>query len=221
MVSDDRGQVYTLEGIVAALIVMAGLLFALQATTATPQAGGITNPQAQQQDKSIARDVLTIADDEDLRRAVLYWDTGNESFHCTPGPTSYYPAPNTSRRSAGGDCPGEGDAGHPEGRWAPPTDFGGLLARHLGSGYSYNVYVAYHDAGDLRRQRMVYQGQPGDGVVRASTSVTLVDDQELYDTDGSRSSTTLDSASNFYAPDDGSGDDLYNVVHVEVVAWRG
>lgn len=216
MIPRERAQVYTLEGVVAALIVMAGLLFALQATTATPQAGGIANPQAQHQDESIARDVLTVANDTELRQAVLYWDTGNESFHCIPGGVSYYPAPDTVQTSASGDCP-DPDADRAE--WVPPTQFGGLLDQHFGSGYSYNVYAAYHDGDEIERQRMVYQGQPGDGVVRASTSVALTDDDELYGADGSESGDEVGS-NDFYAPNDASSD-LYNVVHVEVVAWRG
>lgn len=214
MIPNERAQVYTLEGIVAALIVMAGLLFALQATTATPATGGISNPQAQQQDASIARDVLLVANDTELRQAVLYWDAGDETFHCTPG-TSYYPAPGTVVDD--GDCP---DGSVERSEWVPPTPFGGLLEQHFGAGYSYNVYVAYHDGGDLARQRMVYQGQPGDGVVRASTSVTLMDDDELYAASGDESGDALGSTSDFYAPDDDSGD-LFNVVHLEVVVWRG
>lgn len=206
----DRGQVYTLEGIISALVVMAGLLFALQATTVTPQAGGVTPPQAQQQDRAVVQDVLTMADGETLREAVLYWDTGGGQFHCSPGGQTYYPAPGTALDST--DRTGCISMGVDRLDWVPPVEFGRLLHQQLGAGYSYNVHVAYVDGGSVQRTEMVYQGQPGDGVVRASTSVALTDDTRLYDADRSRMSETVGSTGLY----GGS-----NVVFVEVVAWRG
>lgn len=216
-----RGQVYTLEGIIAALVVMAGLLFALQATTATPQAAGIANPQAEQQDRSIVRGTLAIADDDVLREAVLFWDPGSDEFNCAPDGASYYPAPNTSQTSDGDGAAGCPDSSEVRSEWIPPNDFGRLLDAHLGSGYSYNVYVSYHDGNEMAEERMIYQGQPGDGVVRGVTSVAVMDSDRLYAADGTRSNEQVSGSGNFYAPDDAAGNDLFNVLYVEVEAWRG
>lgn len=216
----DRGQVYTLEGIIAALVVMAGLLFALQATTATPQAAGIANPQAEQQDRAVVQGLLAVADDETLREAALFWDPDDDEFHCTPAGSTYYPAPNTSQTSdvAGAtECPHSDDA---RAAWIPPNDFGRLLDTHLGSGYSFNVYVSYHDGDEFREERMVYQGQAGDGVVRGAASVAVMDGDRLYEANETRTSTTVGGGTDFYAPDDTS-EDLYNVLYVEVEVWRG
>lgn len=217
----NRAQTYTLEGIIASLVVLAGIFFALQATTAAPQSAGVTNPHAEQQDRTIARDVVTIADQEELTQAVLFWDDGAEEFHCTPSDREYYPG-RASVGDSGEVCDTDSDP-HPPAEYeddVPPNEFGHLLERHLGAGYSYNVIVAYNDSGTRATQRMVYQGEPADGAVRAVTSVAISDDQHLYDSAGNPTGPEVDP-SNFYAPKSTSQDEIYAVLHVEVIVWRG
>jgi hypothetical protein len=72
---------------------------------------------------------------------------------------------------------------------------------------------------------MVYQGEPGGGAVRASTSVILLDEDEIRDPDGTSSGVTLAedwrTANEFDIDPVGAvgDDDAYNVVQIEVVAW--
>lgn len=207
----DRGQAYTLEGVVAALVVLAGVFFAIQATTAAPQAAGASSLQAEQHDRSLTASELVSADDETIRRALLYWDGSAGAFHCTTG-ESYY----TGAADDSGSCPSS-DA-------VPPLPFGESIADALGPGYTYNVILAYNDTTDRATRRMVYQGEPGDGAIRATTTVVLTDGHNLTAQDGTETDQTLGESGSFYAPDlettGAEEEHLYNVVHVEVVAWR-
>lgn len=215
---DKRGQLYTLEGIAAGLVILVGLFFALQATTATPGATGSLNPHGEQQDRAAVQSTLNAMDDETLRRAVLYWDeSGDGAFHCTPSNVPHYPGFVTS------SCASSSSS-------IPPNAFGDELQLQLGDGYSYNVVVRYHPADSddpLGRQSMVYQGQPGSAAVRGTASVVVENDDTLYEADGDPDTGTGKigkAPDSFYAPpmndDDGTDDDLYNVLHVEVVVWQ-
>lgn len=216
----DRGQLYTLEGITAGVIVVLGLFFALQATTATPGAAGSLNPHAEQQDRATVQGVLNAVDDTQLRQAVLFW--GPDGFHCTPDGREFYPG-----SVAHGEC--DLTDSDQNGDRLPPNEFGRVLEQRLGAAYDYNVFVTYTDETEsLDRQRMVYQGQPGSGAVSASTTLVLTNYQQLYDDEDSANSPTGDELRDdpdaFYAPPstdgDAGDDDLYNVLYVEVVAWR-
>lgn len=200
----DRGQVYTLEGVIAGMIVLLSLLFVIQATSVTPGAV-VTNDQQAQADSA-----LSTMNESTLRQAVLYWNTGESAFYCTPGDQSFYPG--YADTSTCSPTP-------PHSGSVPPIRFGNVLDQSLGSSYSYNVYVAYNDTGEISRQRMIYQGQPGGGSIRVSRSIVLFDGDYLRASDGTRSGTTLETASGFYAPDITSAD-VYNVVHIEVVVWQ-
>lgn len=213
---EDRGQLYTLEGIFAGLIILLGLLFAIQATTTTPSAAGASNPHAIQDDDVYVQDVLSSMNHSTLEEAVLYWNQSSEGFHCTPSGTEFYTGIwNKSEHCESSEVDVETNSSHP-----PPNSFGHLLGQRLGDQYSYNVRVAYNDSGSLAYQRMVYQGEPGVGAVRSSSSVVLLDSDKLVDARGETSSTpTLENSSLYDDSNTSSG--FYNVVHVEVVIWRG
>jgi len=214
---DRRGQIYTLEGLFAGLIILTGVFFALQATTTTPGDVG-TSPHSIQQDRATVNDLMTVVEEETLEDTLRYWDTnGQDDFHCAPPGVTYYPGISTS-------CP-------PYNGHVPPTEFGELLDQRLGDAYSYNVVVTFNETGgEVGRQRVVYQGNPGLGAARATTTVTLEDDDLLLDQYHSESTTTVLQAHNndeFYAPKITEGDTnveisdtVFNVFRVEVSVWR-
>lgn len=192
----DRGQLFALEGVLAALVVLAGIAFALQATVLTPTTSGAT---AAPVDASSIDSVLTsTAENGDLRSAITDWD--GSGFK---------------------DAEGEWYTGR-----YPTGAFGTALNQTLGPSVTANV-VIYHRSSDSRkRTRLVYNGAPGDGAVRASTQVTLYD-RDVCSPGPSPSSPsdylcTSPERSDFYAADLDTSPDghLYNVVEVEVVAWR-
>lgn len=210
-----RGQAHTLEGIVAGLLLLTSLAFALQVTAVTPLSASTSSQQLENQQEAVADGVLaTAAEAGALKPAVLYGNdsasganNGRFAFHETTGDVFYTNGPPTNR-------------------------FGKLLDRELGErGLAFNVYVIYRTSSDrTTRRQMVYQGFPSDNAISVRRTVTLYDDDVLYEpeSDGDATdfdvaqptTTTLASAGDdFYAPNTGDGP-VFNVVEVEVVVWR-
>jgi hypothetical protein len=193
----DRGQVHTLEAIVAALLMVTSILFALQITAVTPLSASTSSQHIENQQQASVEGVLAAAaENGDLHRAALAWNGSSGRFFNTTD-EDYY----TSR--------------------APPNAFGDRLDRAFGSqGIGYNVYVIYYTAGGGRRvQEMVYQGEPSDNAVRAGRTITVTDNTTLYDHETNPTGTELD-VTTFYAPDVSTDSPLYNTMRVEVVVWR-
>jgi hypothetical protein len=201
----ERGQAHTLEGVVASLLLLSSLVYALQVTAVTPLSASTSNQHIENQEQASASGLLATAADKPrpggdaLKAAVLYWDESAGAFH---------------QLSAG---PYQNDAGF-------PADF--TLGTMLQDGFSdrgiaYNVYFHFQTDSGKATERLVYRGAPSDNAVSASRTVTLYDDDELYEADESLDTgTTVGGTSNFYAPDVDSPSAVYNVVRVEVVVWR-
>ena len=193
-----RGQAHTLEALVASLLLLSGVAFALQVTTVTPLSASTSSQHIENQLGATADGVLAAASENGaLKRAVLFTDEDG-NFHGSSD--SYY-------TNSG-----------------PPNQFGAMLERAFERrGIVFNVYVNYQTAnGQFRRKRMVYRGVPSDNAVAVTKTVTLTDDDVLHadpDGDGVAEPTgiTVKSSSLYH---DAVGDGLYNVVSVEVVVWR-
>jgi hypothetical protein len=192
-----RGQAHTLEAIVASLVLLTGLIFALQMTAVTPLSASTSSQHIENQQRAISDGLLaTAAERNALKPALLYWDNSTTQYH------------NASETGLGVYAS------------TPPNNtFGTMLERVFDErGIAYNVYVRFR--GDRSESPIiyVYNGRPSDNAVSASYTLTLTDDDHLYDTDGTRNETTLSEASGFPVPD--RGDNVYNTVRVEVVSWR-
>lgn len=193
----DRAQAFTLEATLAAVVVLASVLFALQATLVTPLSTSTTSEHVEHQQGRLAAGLLAHAAAEGtLRPTVLAW---NDTAGVFPGTVEGY-------YTTGG----------------PPTAFGRTLDRVLGDrGITFNVHVEYVSRdGTVRTERLVHVGTPSAGAVSASRRLTLYDDDVLYRTNGTATATELTASGSFYAPDAAPGSPLYNVVEVEVIAWR-
>ncbi|WP_420828735.1 DUF7288 family protein [Halomicrobium salinisoli] len=191
----DRGQAHTLEAIVAGLLLLSSVVYALQMTAVTPLSASTSSQHIENQQSSVARGVLAAAAERDaLKPTLLYWHNDSGDFHGAPE-TGYYTS------------------------GPPNTTFGGMLERAFDdAAIAYNVDLRYRTAdGDVARKPMIHRGVPSDNAVRSARVVTLTDDDRLVDPDGSRNMTVAES-STFYA--DNLNGTVYNVVRVEVVAWR-
>ena len=195
----DRGQAYTLEAFIAALLLVSSLTFALQVTAVTPLSASTANQHIENQQRASASGVLAAADEQDaLKEAVLYWDHENETFH-DPTRLDYYTND------------------------YPPNTFGNVTQRAFGGrGLAVNVFV--HTENDRRPQRMVYHGEPSDNAASASRTVTLYDDDRIRYANRTAGPTLSevesDSRWGFYASDGHPDGLVYNVVRIEVVVWR-
>lgn len=197
MVMDDRGQLFTLEGFVAALVVLSSVIFALTTTAATPLSSSTSNQHIETQQGAEAASLLDAAKaNGDLRSMVLYWDDSKGAFH-NASTKGYYLA-----------CRSE-------------SAFGERLERSFDQrGATCNVNVRYVATnGRIRTERVVYVGDPTDNAVRVTALITLYDTDRLVLPSGDESTVTLENATTFYVPDVGPGP-VYNVVEVEVITWR-
>ncbi len=194
---EPRGQAFTLEAVVASVVILGGLLFALQVSGVTSLTASTSTGQLiEQQEATSAGALDAAAANDSIRPTLLYWDDGNETFYRVSDISEdFYTA-------------------------APPTPFGTTLEQTLGDqNLAYNVNLNYIDKnGTVDRQVLVRNGIPTDDAARATRTVTLYDDDQLLYANGTRSDTSLTNAS-FYMPDRYPDDPVYNVVRVEVVVW--
>lgn len=196
-VTDERGQALTFEGVIAGILILAAIGFALQVTAVTPLSPSTSSQHVENQLQSSGTGVLaSTAENGSLHEAVLYWDVEEEQFH------------------------GAGESAHY--RSGPPnTVFGNELDRSLGfRNVAYNVFVHYQTAEEeTETQQMIEQGLPSDHAVSFSRTVTIVDEDRLVNEDGTPGERVTET--DFYIPDASlENDDVYNVVQVEVIAWR-
>jgi hypothetical protein len=190
-----RGQAHTLEATVAALLMLSSVIFALQVTAVTPLSASTSSQHIENQQQSSAQGVLTAAANADaLKPAILYWDNGDTEYHNTGSIRFYTSGP-------------------------PDNRFGGMLQRAFGdNGIAYNVNFIAESRTDPRQY--IYSGVPSDNAVSATHTVTLNNDDVLYDDDEQPTDNRLgDSGTGFWI-DMGDGGPEYETVQVEVVVWR-
>lgn len=212
-----RGQAHTLEAVVAGLLLLSSVVFALQVTAVTPLSASTSSQHVENQQHALAEGLLQrTADSGALRRAVLYWGDADgdtlRGFHCARQGVAYADNPNVSACGIGGA---------PNAIHVPPNDFGAAVNETFGTGVAVNVRVRYRTkGGDSAVQRMVYRGQPSDNAVRAGTTVTLRDDDVVVDPNGEPTSRKVGSGAAAYFADDVGEGPLFNVLRVEVTVWR-
>ncbi len=197
--SEDRAQAHTLEAFAAAVLIVAGLTFALQATAVTPLSASTSNQHLENQQRAVADDLLeTSAANGDLEDALLRWDPENESFTDGRSP-SYF--------TGGG----------------PPNAFGEALNASFGERrIAFNVHIR-HGPDNAEETTLVDMGSPSDNAVTATRTVVLTDDANL--TAPGHGNTTLRALSNgsepgeFYAADAAAGA-IYDRMEVRIVVWQ-
>jgi len=194
----DRGQAFTLEGFSAGLVILASLLFALQATAVTPLTASTSSQHIENQLDASASGILAGAtENESVRGTLLYWNSSE------PG---HWYADYQGAYSLGG----------------PPTDLGRTLNEtFLERGIAFNLNAYYVVNGQRQRHQIVDFGTPSDNAVSAGRTVVLYDDDRLLAPDGTPTGETLVGTDSFYVGSDTEPDSgVYAVVELEVVAWR-
>jgi hypothetical protein len=197
--SDDRAQAHTLEAFAAAILIVAGLTFALQATAVTPLSASTSNQHLENQQRAVADDLLeTSAANGDLRETVLRWDPEAETFTDSRSP-SYF--------TGGG----------------PPTPFGAALNESFGDRrIAFNVHIR-HGPDNEGETTLVSMGSPSDNAVTATRTVVLTDDANLtapgYENTTLRALADGTKAGEFYAADAAPGA-VYDRLEVRIVVWQ-
>lgn len=194
----DRGQAFTLEAFTASLLLIGSIIFALQVTAVTPLTASTSSQHIENQQLQIASGVLdsSISNDS-LREAVLFWNESDGEYYRITENESFY--------AVGGP---------------PGLTFSHMVNRTFRErGIAFNVNILYiGPGGNLRQQEMVRFGTPSDNAVSARRTLTLFDDDQL--TAPINNDTTLSESDTFYAEDMAPDSGVYNVVRVEIIAWR-
>lgn len=196
----ERGQAYTLEGFISAMVVLVAILLALQSVVITPTTGGAADRTVQAQMQQEAQDALVVAaENNSLSEMVRYWDRDG-GFE---GTDDSLVDPN-------------GDNVYSPGNFSDESELGVILYDRFDErGQNYNVALHYGDEnGETENRSLVYQGSPSSNAVSASYTVSLYDNQSVTD-----SSETLSEAPTPSIPDVDTDDSLYNVVEVRVIVW--
>jgi len=215
---DERGQAHTLEAFTAALLILAGLLFSLQATAVTPLSASTSNQHIENQERAVAMDLLATADTNDaLEAALLNWNSTTGNFTGTDA-SGIYANPNEVKTF---------------GR------FGEMLHRSfLSEGIAVNVWVRYrtgsgevHANGFIPSQgescrpdnvgeycSLLFMGSPSDNAVVATRTVVLMDGTNITGT--GESVATAAANDRYFAPDAATGSPVFNVVEVRMVVWQ-
>lgn len=188
-----RGQMMTLGAVVAGVVLLAGLVYAISVVPSTGDRATVERINANQHNDRVTDYIQAAKETSALRKAVLSWDASAGNWKGTPSGGSHTRLPSSYELSG-------------------PTQ-----AVLVDNGYAYNIEIEYETAGGgTNIRRLVYQGTPGANAAVATTTVTLSDDESLV---GPSSSETVSSASNYFAPDASSGN-TYNSVRVIVIAWQ-
>lgn len=200
----DRGQTFTLEAFVSAILLLATLGFALHIVSISSNSASVGDTELRNQHAGLASGVLDkgVANGS-LRRTLLYWDEHGERFYDADNTDGFY----ISR--------------------GPPTTFGGSLQPIADDRQvRYNIRLFYQsESGERASRTLVESGTPSDDAVRVVETVTLYDDTRLVDENESYRTVTVtdieaNATADFYAPDARPNSSLYNVIRVEVVLWQ-
>lgn len=204
LLNDRRAQSFTIEALVAAVLLLGTIFLVVGAGGVTPTTASTSSQEVPDHHRAVAAGALDAAlRDEQVRPTLLYWNETNGTFWGAEEYGAYVDGP-------------------------PPTPFGERLNESFaGLSVAYNVnLVVVDDESQIVRQPLVQQGTPSDDAVTVSRVVTLYDDDVLYDEHWHQSNVTLNKSTTYYNSsttyfvDDAAPDSqVYAVVRVEVVVW--
>lgn len=186
-----RGQAHTLEAFAAAVLVLTGVAFALQATAVTPLSASTSNQHIENQEEATAEGLLAATEANGTLAPAVFEVT------------------NSSIRS-------QGLAYHDGG---PPNDFGAALNETFNaSRIAYNVEIRYPvpSGKGFNSVWMVYMGTPSDNAVTATRVLTFFDDTRLPGTTKNVSTAFVGTPAEDIDPDG----ELYTIAEVRIVVWR-
>lgn len=195
---NDKGQIHTLEGVAATLLVIFATLYAVQASAVTPTSSSTASQEIEMQIQRMGEDILKQANTDrvgmnhtPLKTAVLNWNTSSGKFEGAES-RFYY-----------------------RGR-APPGVLGETLNKTLSDkGIAYNIDIVYNRASEGTHVfPFVDNGDPSDNAVVARQVLLLYDDDTLGD------GTQLVKDDTYRIPDMSPNTGLYNVVVVRITLWR-
>jgi hypothetical protein len=214
---DKRGQAYTIEGIIGAIVVASALVLGLQAVDIAPWADDSASEQTEALRVQV-QDVLEAADDRDALRTAAT---------CIDGDGNGKPHPAVAAGGRAND--------------SERDQLGILLNRSLdANGHQYNVFIEYQNNSNRadvnRTDVLVSSRSPGRSSVTVTRQVPLFDSDPTlaFDSDqgacvptrtiSNPDSATLgarddDADNGIYIQDQHESSELYAVIKIRVEAW--
>lgn len=188
--NDTRGQLHTLEGLAASIIVILGLVFASEAVAVTSTSATTSSEDIEAQYEQLAQDLLTQAKTSDaLHQAILNWNSDERRFTGTED-LYYY----------------QGQS--------PPGEFGRTLDRVvLGNDLAYNIELVYRSGNSRLTLPYVDNGEPSTNSVTVTEVVVLNENDVLPDGTPVAESTS-------YPMENMDNEAMYNAVNVRLTVWR-
>lgn len=195
-----RGQVYTLQGVIGALLVASALVLGLQAVDVAPWANDPTGQNSEQLRTEVS-DILEVAHDEGALRTAVTCVGDND----TPD----------SRIATSDNVTKLGSL---------------LDRELTGTGTDYIVLFDYLNESGSTQRRVIYpqpQPRPTAGAVTATYQFTLHGTDHVHEVEAGECTPqdrTLREDDDFYIEDMSGGltanQTSYNTVRVRVIAWR-
>lgn len=198
--ADDRGQAYTIEGVIGAIVIASALVLGLQAVDIAPW----TNDSTDRETEALrvqAQDVLAAAEDRDALRTAATCIVGDGDG--TPHPAV-----------AAGDVGSDNDR----------ALLGILLNRTLDANDNrYTVYIDFPENGTINTTPITPERAATRPSVTVTRQIPLFDSDPVLAFDEGECVPAEDSDSlaneSVYVDDQNNTSDLYAVVRIRVVAW--
>lgn len=195
-----RGQAYTLEGVVAAGLLIGALVVVTQSAALTPLSASNTDYQIQYQQQLHATDILdTSKESGALREALLYYDASNGTFVGSPETQTHYTTPPIDTR------------------------FGEILTKvFINRQTAVNVDIHWiGQTGTENTVTYIDMGEPSDTAITATQSIALTKDDKVTTPSGVTLGEVARNESLEYAVTEGiKTDHMYRTVKVEITVWR-
>ncbi len=193
---ETHAQMHTLEAIMASLIMVAIIVYTVQATSLTPLTSSTANAHIEAQLQTMGQDMLNALSysayghDSDLKTDILNWDGKQYVWNGTAYSTIKSPIYELQSSSL-----------------ARTLEF--IAVRR---GIAHNVYFSWVDEeGVTASRRYIYNGDPSNNAVVISKRVQL--------SNGDIGNVT-DFETRTGIPDADNSTDFYNIVNVKMALWR-
>jgi hypothetical protein len=193
---ETHAQMHTLEAIMASLIMVAIIVYTVQATSLTPLTSSTANAHIEAQLQTMGQDMLNALSysayghDSDLKTDILNWDGKQYVWNGTAYSTIKSPIYELQSSSL-----------------ARTLEF--IAVRR---GIAHNVYFSWVDEeGVTASRRYIYNGDPSNNAVVISKRVQLSNDDV---------GNVTDFETRTGIPDADNSTDFYNIVNVKMALWR-
>lgn len=195
----NKGQAFTLEGVVASMLVISvALIFSLQITAITPLSASTSSQHIENQQAELAQGTLETASRDELAQMLLYWnESAGKFYNSDPDGVYRVEPPNIEF----------------------PQRYNSIL---IEKGIGVNIKLTYYNNATTysdTNTQYFSSGQASDHAYTVERTVPIYEDDPIYDSSGTPSAQNV-TQTNFYLDNVYEGSELYNTVTIKFTVWR-